>query len=85
MVCELIGDITLGCVQVGGFVAVLFYMGTHDIPSAGMGYRRSIDVVAEEFATLLDIVHVFNVHCQVVFSAILPGPVDHLLSWNRVQ
>ena len=82
---QLIGDIALGVVQVGGFEAVMFHVGTHDIPSTGMGYRRSIDAVVEDFAALLDIVRDFNAHCQVEVSAILPRPVDHLLSWYRVQ
>ena len=82
---QLIGDIALGVVPVGGFEAVLFHVGTHDVPSTGMGYRRSIDAVVEDFAALLDIVRDFNAHCQIVVSAILPRPVDHLLSWYRVQ
>ena len=82
---QLIGDIALGVVQVGAFEAVMFHVGTHDIPSTGMGYSRSTDAVVEDFAALLDIVRDFDAHCQVVVSAILPRPVDHLLSWYRVQ
>lgn len=82
---QLTGDIALDAVEVGGFGAVLLHVGTNDIPSLGVGYRRPIGAIVEDFSALLDVIRAKNSSCQVVFSAILPRPLDHLHSWFRVQ
>lgn len=84
-VARLTEDIASGSIQICGYEAVLFHVGTHDIPAPAMGSLLPIAAVLQNFKILLSVVRESNPSCLVVLSAILPRPVDHLHSWYRVR
>ena len=82
---QLTGEIASGTVQVCGFETLLVHVGTHDIPSPFSGSVKSIASIVADFEALFSVIRSLNPSCMIVFSAILPRPVDHLHSWYRVQ
>ena len=80
--------ITFGKVEVPGVAALLIHVRTNDIPplSAPLGHQvKSFQAIKAEYKALIDVVRSFNPHCYIVMSAIIPCPVDHVLTWYRVQ
>ena len=80
--------IAFGKVEVSDVAALLIHVGTNDIPplSAPLGHQvKSFQAIKAEYNALIDVVRSFNPHCYIVMSAIIPRPVDHVLTWYRVQ
>ena len=80
--------IAFGKVEVSDVAALLIHVGTNDIPplSAPLGQQvKSFQAIKAEYKALIDVVRSFNPHCYIVMSAIIPRPVDHVLTWYRVQ
>ena len=82
---QMTGEIASGTVQVCNFEAFLVHVSTHDIPPPFSGSVKSIASIVANFEALFSVIRSLNPSCMIVFSAILPRPVDHLHSWYRVQ
>ena len=80
--------IAFGMVKVSSMAALLIHVGTNDIPplSALLGHQvNSFQAIRAEYKALIDVMRSFNSLCYTVMSAIIPRPVDHVLTWYRVQ
>ena len=86
---RLTDHIAFGRVQVSEVSALLIHVGTNDIPASRSavpgGAVKSFSVLQAEYKALLDVVRAHNSQCPIIVSAILPRPVDHALTWFRVE
>ena len=83
-------SIAFGNISVSGYKAILVHMGTNDIPPkkdrfTGKQSIQPINHVVDAYRHLVQVIRRYNAHCQIVVSAIIPRPVDFLVSAYRVQ
>ena len=76
-------QIAFGNVEVSSVAILLIHVETNDIPplSALLGHQvKSFQAIKAKYKALIDVVQSFNPHCYIVMSAIIPRPVDHVLT-----